>query len=247
MFNGANYSGWQVQPHTPTIQGTIEEKLSTILQEAIKLIGCGRTDARVHAKQFFAHFDPIQSLDANFPEWANRVLPRDIWAKALYQPRERIHARFDARERTYEYLICTNRNPFYINLATYCYQDLDIDRLNETCPILYQYEDYQAFSKINKDLKHYHCQVHEALWEQIDDHLFKFTITANRFVRSMVRLLVATMIKVGNGKMSLTEFEEVLAAKDRDRTADAAPPDGLYLSNVTYDEEVLALIGADRN
>lgn len=243
MFNGAHYSGWQVQPHSPTIQGTMQEKLSTILQEEVKLIGCGRTDARVHAKQFFAHFDPVQPLDANFVEWANRILPRNIWVKALYEPQERIHARFDAKSRTYEYLICTNRNPFYIDLATYFYRDLDVGLLNDACRILYKYQDFEAFSKVNKDLKHYQCDVYNAQWEQVDDHLFKLTITANRFVRSMVRLLAATMIKVGNGKMSVEEFEEILASRDRNRTPDAAPPDGLYLSEVQYDEGMLQPVG----
>jgi len=239
-FKGAKYSGWQIQKNAPTIQETLQDALGTILREGIKLIGCGRTDSRVHAREFFAHFDTDHTLDGLFAEKLNRLLPRDIWVKKIWQPESpRAHARFDAYHRTYEYWICTNRDPFYLDLATYYFHQLDLDRMNHACRYLFKYEDFETFSKINPNLKHYKCQVYEAVWEQVDDHLFKFTVSANRFVRSMVRMLTATLIRVGNGKMNVAEFEDILAKRDRSLSADAAPPDGLYLSRVLYPEGFL--------
>ncbi len=242
-FNGAKYSGWQIQRNSPTIQETLQDSIGTILQEETKLIGCGRTDARVHAKEFYAHFDTDHTLDNNFAEKANRILPRDIWVKNLLRPTSpKAHARFDAYHRTYEYWLCTNRNPFYLDLATYYFHHVDLDRMNQASGYLKKYEDYETFSKINPNLKHYKCQVYDAWWEEVDDHLFKFTISANRFVRSMVRLIVATLIRVGNGRMNIAEFEDILAARDRSLSADAAPPDGLYLSQVLYPNGLLQMV-----
>ncbi len=239
-FNGSQYSGWQIQKNSPTIQETLQENLGTMLQEETKLIGCGRTDSRVHAKEFYAHFDTNQSLDAHFVEKANRILPRDIWVKNIFKPnRPTAHARFDAYQRTYEYWICTNRNPFYLNLATYYFHPIDIDRMNQACQYLMQFEDFETFSKINPNLKHYKCYVYQANWQQLDDHLFKFTISANRFVRSMVRLLTATLIRVGIYRMNIAEFEDILAQRDRSQSADAAPPDGLYLSHILYPDGLM--------
>ena len=220
-YKGANYSGWQIQKNAPTVQETMQEKFGKLLQEDLKLIGCGRTDSRVHARDFYAHFDSAHELDSNFVEQANRILPRDIWVKNLLVPsNEKAHARFDAFQREYEYWICTNRNPFYIDLATYYFHSLDLGQMNDACNCLMNYEDFETFSKINRNLKHYKCQVYDAQWEQMDDHLLKFTISANRFVRGMVRLLVATLVKVGNGKMSPEDFEYRLAQRDRDLSSD---------------------------
>ena len=239
-FKGAEYCGWQIQKNAPTVQETMQEKLGTLLQEELKLIGCGRTDSRVHAKEFYAHFDTDHTLDGGFVEKANRILPRDIWVKQLHKPSvERAHARFDAVERTYEYWICTNRNPFYIDLATYYFHSLDLEAMNDACRCLIQYEDFETFSKINRNLKHYKCQVHTAYWEEVDDHLVKFSISANRFVRGMVRLIVATLIKVGNGKITADDFERRLAQRDRSLATDAAPPDGLYLAKIKYPDGLL--------
>lgn len=235
-FNGAAYSGWQIQRNAPTIQQTLQEGMGTILREPVKLIGCGRTDTGVHAKDFYAHFDTDQALQPQFPEKLNRLLPRDIWVKELYQPTAITnHARFHATQRTYEYWLCTTRNPFYLNLATYYHrQPLDLDRMNEAAAYLTQYEDFETFSKVNPNLSHYKCQIPEAFWTWETNELLKFTIRANRFVRGMVRLIVASLVKVGNGRLNPEDFEARLAARDRQQAADAAPPDGLYLADIQY-------------
>lgn len=240
-FNGASYCGWQIQHNAPTVQQTLQQDLGTILREPVKLIGCGRTDSRVHAKDFYAHFDTDQVLDASFVEKFNRILPRDIWIKQLFQPAELTnHARFHAKQRTYEYWICTTRNPFYLNLATYYFQQpLDLDAMNEAAAYLTHYEDYETFSKVNPNLSHYKCHVEEAYWTQETPELIRFTIRANRFVRGMVRLIASTLVKVGNGRLSPEDFEARLAARDRQMATDAAPPDGLYLSDIRYPEGML--------
>ena len=240
-FNGAAYCGWQIQKNAPTVQETLQEGMGTILQELVKLIGCGRTDSRVHAKDFYAHFDTDQILNSSFVEKLNRILPRDIWVKQLFQPSAITnHARFHATQRTYEYWICTTRNPFYLNLATYYHRlPLNVERMNAAAARLLQYEDFETFSKINPNLNHYKCQVHEAFWTQQNQELLKFTIRANRFVRGMVRLIVASLVRVGNGRISPEEFEARLAARDRQQAADAAPPDGLYLAHIQYPADTL--------
>ncbi len=240
-FNGSAYSGWQIQRHSPTVQQTLQDNMGTLLQEEVKLIGCGRTDARVHAKDFYAHFDTDQALSGEWVEKINRILPRDIWVKQLFKPAAVTnHARFHATQRTYEYWICTTRNPFYLNLATYYHhQALNLDRLNEAATCLTRYEDFETFSKVNPNLSHYKCHVQEAFWTQETPALIKFKIRANRFVRGMVRLVVGTMVKVGNGRLNPEDFADRLAARDRQKAADAAPPDGLYLANIQYPEGML--------
>ena len=235
-FNGAAYCGWQIQHNAPTIQQTLQDNLGTILREPVKLIGCGRTDSRVHAKDFYAHFDTDQQLDTRYVEKLNRILPRDIWVMDLLSPTKITgHARFHATQRSYEYWVCTTRNPFYLNLATYCFQQPpDLDAMNEAAAYLPEYEDYETFSKVNPNLSHYKCQVTEAYWTQETPELIKFTIHSNRFVRGMVRLIVSTLIRVGNGRLTPKDFEARLAARDRQQAADAAPPDGLYLSHIQY-------------
>lgn len=239
-FRGAVYHGWQRQKNHVTVQQVMEDRLSTLLQEKMKVIGCGRTDSRVHAKNYYLHFDTSHDLENRFLRKLNSLLPGDIWAKEIFAAKHKeLSARFDAISRTYEYWICTIKDPFYIDLATYFYQPMDLELMNRACGYLMKFEHFESFSKLNKDLNNYRCEVYEASWDRRTGELLCFRITANRFVRSMVRLIVGTMADLGTGKISLEEFRKTLEKRDRKLSGKAAPPDGLYLTDVEYPGDAL--------
>ncbi len=233
-YNGKNYHGWQQQPDAITVQEVLESALSVILRSKIQVMGAGRTDAGVHAKQLFAHFD-FQSIDS-IPDLIfklNSFLPKDISIQDLFLVEENTHARFDATEREYEYLISFRKNPFTDDFSHLIHYKPNINLMNEAANELLNYKDFQCFSRTNSDVKTYYCDVKEAYWE-IKDSQLKFTIKADRFLRNMVRAIVGTLLDVGFEKTTISQFHEILKSKDRSEAGSSAPAKGLYLTKVIY-------------
>lgn len=237
-YNGKNYHGWQNQPDVITVQEVLENSLSTLLREKIQVMGAGRTDAGVHAKQLFAHFDcePIDSIE-DFIFKLNSFLPKDISIQNIFPVKEDAHARFDALEREYEYLISFQKNPFTEDFSHLIHYKPNIDLMNEAASELLNYKDFQCFSRSNTDVKTYFCDVKEAYWK-IENSQFIFTIKADRFLRNMVRAIVGTLLDVGFEKTSISQFHEILKSKDRSKAGTSAPAKGLYLTKVVYPERI---------
>ncbi|WP_439880947.1 tRNA pseudouridine(38-40) synthase TruA [Pontibacter sp. MBLB2868] len=241
-YDGTRFHGWQVQPNALTVQEVLEDSLSKMLREPISTTGSGRTDTGVHASQQFVHFDTEQLLDPQHVVFRlNRILPNDIAALNLYLVTDEAHARYDAFARTYHYHITLRKDPFKRYHAWYHSRPLDIAKMNEAAAILLKYEDFTTFSKVKGDTKHYRCEMYEATWKQEGEELL-FTISANRFLRGMVRLVVGTLVDVGRGKLSVQEFEKIIASQDRSRSSAAAPSEGLFLAKVEYPENIFQKI-----
>lgn len=216
----------------------MNEKLSLQLGEPIHCIGCGRTDTGVHAKKFFLHFDAEARLKQGFLKKLNSFLPQDIAAAHLYIAPPEANARFDAVERSYTYLVSLQKNPFLTEYAAFLWKEPDLKQMNEAAKILLQYDDFTALSKVSKDQLHHLCNIRYAQWKRYGDKLV-FHITANRFLRGMVRLVVGSLLLVGHDKMSIGEFREMIESKDRKKAGGAAPAQGLYLSDVRYPDGLL--------
>lgn len=234
-YNGKNYFGFQVQPREITVQEVVEKALSTILREEIKITGAGRTDSGVHAKMMFAHFDTAQNFGENLVDRLNSFLPSDIAVKRIFQVKEDFHARFDATFRTYEYYISLEKNPFAQDSSWQIWKrNLDINRMNEACKILFDFEDFTSFSKVHTETRTNNCKIYKAFWEQRGMEL-KFTISADRFLRNMVRAIVGTMVEIGNGKIEPSDLRKIIEDKNRNSAGTSAPAQGLFLVEVGYD------------
>lgn len=237
-FNGAHYHGWQIQNEVVTVQGTLSEHISIMLGEKTTCMGCGRTDAGVHATKYMTHFDAKSKLDFHFARKLNSFLPRDISILNMYSLKRRIHARFDAISRSYKYILSRGKNPFMLELCAPTYEKYDLDLLNKASEIVKETKDFETFSKGHNAHSHYLCDVHSAYWEETAD-AYVFYIEANRFVRSMIRMMVGTMTRVGSGKLSLDRFREIIDARDRTKSGKAIAASGLYFVDVKYPENVL--------
>ena len=236
-YNGSAYHGWQRQPNAISVQQVLEESLSTILQETIVVFGAGRTDAGVHASQMFAHFDVDRQLPEALVFKLNSLLPVDIAVHDLFEVKEDAHARFNAQSRSYIYKISVRKNVFNTHFAFSFHKDLNIGRMNEACKILFQYKDFQCFSKSNTDVKTYHCKIMEAQWYVKDDELH-FQITADRFLRNMVRAIVGTLIEIGVGKLDVEDLHKIITSKDRSEAGFSVPAHGLYLTDISYPDSI---------
>ncbi|WDO12553.1 tRNA pseudouridine(38-40) synthase TruA [Flavobacterium sp. WW92] len=233
-YNGKNYHGWQQQPNAPSVQETLGKALSVLLRDTIEIMGAGRTDTGVHAKQMFAHFNVENSLDIDFLKAKlNSYLPKDIAIIHIHSVSDDAHARFDAVKRTYEYHINTIKDVFEEQHSWYFHQKLDIEKMNQAAKILFEFSDFQCFSKVNTDVKTFQCKIMEADWKQNDNKLI-FTIAADRFLRNMVRAIVGTLVEVGIGKTSLEDFRKIIESKDRNQAGPSAPAHGLFLTKVEY-------------
>jgi len=234
-YNGKNYFGYQIQPEAISVQEELEKALSTILRENIKTTGAGRTDTGVHARKMFAHFDTEQPVDENLSRRLNSFLPPDISIKRIFPVKHDFHARFDATFRTYEYYISLEKNPFTEESAwQHWRKPLDVDKMSEACTILFEYEDFTSFAKLHTDNKTNLCKIYKAEWEQ-DGSELKFTVSANRFLRNMVRAIVGTLVEVGTGKLKPEEVRRVIEDRHRNSAGTSAPAHGLYLVDVGYD------------
>jgi tRNA pseudouridine38-40 synthase len=242
-YNGANFNGWQIQDNTPnTIQEVLEKKMSMILSETIKVVGCGRTDTGVHAKDYFAHFDSekidLHIADTNYVYKLNKVLPFEIAVKRIYLVKDDASARFDAEYRSYEYLLHSNKNPFLTSTSLLYYGDLNLDAMNEAAAYLLTVTDFTSFSKVNTQTKTNICNVVFAQWSKLSNTEFVFTITANRFLQNMVRAIVGTLLEVGKGKMNLEEFKIIIENKNRSDAGMSVAGHALYLTNIQYPENI---------
>ncbi|AZA88094.1 tRNA pseudouridine(38-40) synthase TruA [Chryseobacterium shandongense] len=236
-YNGKNYFGYQIQPNAISVQEEMEKALSTILREEIKTTGAGRTDTGVHAKKIFAHFDTEKVLDQDLTRRLNSFLPPDISVKRIFPVKNDFHARFDATYRTYEYYISLEKNPFTEDSAWQHWRRLlDINPMNDACKILFEYEDFTSFAKLHTDNKTNLCKIYKAEWEQNGSEL-KFMVSANRFLRNMVRAIVGTMVEIGAGKLKPEDLRSVIENKNRNSAGTSAPAHGLYLVDVGYDFE----------
>lgn len=235
-FDGSAYHGWQVQPNAISVQEIVDESLKKIFRnDTIKTVGCGRTDTGVHASSFYLHFDlPEELTDEEKERYRlNNVLPFDIACKRILRVLPGAHARFDAIERSYEYRLHFQKDPFLLNHSTYIGYELDIAAMNKATMELLHVEDFAAFCKSGSDQHTTLCDVREASWLKQGGQAH-FTIRADRFLRNMVRAIVGTLIDVGRSKISGDEFVEIIRSKDRSKAGTSAPAQGLYLTEVKY-------------
>lgn len=236
-FNGKAYHGWQRQENSITVQEVLEEGLRLIFGEAAALTGAGRTDTGVHATKFFAHFNLSFSLGGE--ELAQKVyklnsyLPGDIYIFDIWPVDPYAHARFDAVSRTYEYVITTRKDPFRQDAAWYVYHALDVGLMNKASQVLFDYTDFTSFSKLHTQVKTNNCKLMEAYWKE-DGKLLVFHITADRFLRNMVRAIVGTLVDIGRGRIGVEELRRIIEAKDRSEAGLSVPAHGLYLIDVKY-------------
>jgi tRNA pseudouridine38-40 synthase len=233
-YKGTNYFGWQYQPDAISVQETLNKALSTLLKTNIDILGAGRTDSGVHAKEMFAHFDYETEIDIEKLVYKlNSFLPKDIAVFKIIKVHDEAHARFDATKRTYEYHIHTKKNAFESDDSWYYSLPLDVAKMNEACKILFEYIDFECFSKTNTDVNTFNCKIFEANWQQNEDKLV-FIIAADRFLRNMVRAIVGTMINIGSGKVSLNDFRQIIESKNRSKAGFSVPAHGLYLTKIEY-------------
>ncbi len=234
-YNGKNYHGWQIQPDAISVQEKINKAVSTILRKEIVVVGAGRTDTGVHASQMFAHFETDKELDNNFAYKLNAILPDDIVIFNIKLVHNEAHTRFDALSRSYEYKIWLGRNPFLLETTLQLHhQRLNIDLMNEAATILYEYEDFECFSKVKTDVHTFNCNVTNAKWV-LNKNELTFHISANRFLRNMVRAIVGTLIDVGKEKITVKDFRTVIESKNRSNAGTSVPAKGLFLTKVEYD------------
>lgn len=233
-YKGTNYHGWQSQPDAISVQECLEKALQTLLRKPISIVGAGRTDSGVHAKQMFAHFDFYEIIDSEkLVRKLNSFLPKDIAVFDILTVHDDAHARFDATKRTYEYHIHTQKNAFEYDDSWYYSHALNIEKMNEACKILFDYIDFECFSKTHTDVNTFNCKIYEAFWKQNGNQLV-FTISADRFLRNMVRAIVGTMINIGLEKISLEDLKKIIESKDRGQAGFSVPAHGLYLTKIEY-------------
>jgi len=238
-YNGKNYHGWQVQPNVITVQEKINEGLSKLLRVPINIMGAGRTDAGVHALQMYAHFDVELEIDITLIlDRLNSFLPEDIVIYRIFEVDEKSHTRFHAISRSYKYQIYLGRNPFLLDTTWQIYRNrLDVDKMNEAAKLLLNHADFKCFSK-STDVNTYICDVIFAEWKQTDN-LLVFHISANRFLRNMVRAIVGTLIDVGMNKISIDDFKKILDSRSRSEAGFSVPARGLFLTHIKYPESIL--------
>jgi tRNA pseudouridine38-40 synthase len=242
-YNGSSFNGWQTQPNGITVQEELEKGLGILLLKGIGVNGCGRTDTGVHASEFYAHFDideasMILSCD-QLKYKLNLFLPLGIVIHEIFKVRSDIHARFSAISRTYRYQISLEKNPFSNGLTYFYHHRLDMDAMNKAAAILMEYNDFSCFSKTRTQVKTNICTIKKAIWGQ-NGSMLVFTITADRFLRNMVRAIVGTMLDVGRNRITLDDFRKVIEGKNRSNAGFSVPPQGLFLSKVEYNDFIRA-------
>lgn len=239
-FLGTNYHGWQKQKNANSVQSVLCESLSVILKEKISITGAGRTDTGVHAREFFAHFN-TNSLDEKqrmeLVSHLNGYLPFDIAIQEIVPVSPGSHARFSAVSRTYQYIIAQTKDPFLSGFVFYYSVPLDIQKMNEGAAVIKSCKDFTSFAKLPSETKTNICQITDIWWEKKGSLLF-FNITANRFLRNMVRAIVGTLIDLGRGKSDLNELKEIIEAKNRSAAGASVPACGLYLTSIRYAENI---------
>ncbi len=237
-YDGTQYHGWQIQNNARTVQGVLNESLSTILRTDISTIGSGRTDTGVHATMQIVHFDFEKEIDGcQFIAKLNSLLPQDIAANQLRRVREGASARFEAVSRTYIYKIHKHKNPFKQGQSYHFNQPIDLKQMNVCCDLIKNWSDFEAMSKAKTEVNNFNCEVFEARWEKHNDETH-FQVSANRFLRGMIRALVGTMLDVFQGRRTIEEFQCILESRDRKKAGRSVPAHGLYLWDIAYPKEI---------
>ncbi|MBT1690866.1 tRNA pseudouridine(38-40) synthase TruA [Dawidia soli] len=237
-YHGAAYSGWQSQPNAVGIQAVVEDALTKLLREEISITGSGRTDAGVHCEQQFFHADIEKEFDRSaLLAKLNSFLPKSIAIHSIRPVHPEASARYDAYERTYHYRITRVKDPFSEGLALHYFRPLDVGAMNRAAATMLGEHDFACFSKVQTDVNHFRCDMKKAEWRE-DGSRLEFTITANRFLRGMVRAIVGTLLDVGNGRTSLREFQAIVQSGDRKKAGANVAPHGLYLSRVKYHSRI---------
>lgn len=245
-YDGTRYHGWQIQPNGISVQEELQRCLTILLREPIEVVGAGRTDAGVHARMMVAHWDwnpsiqianevrNVREIDCGQLVYKlNKLLPKDIAVQKVEPVSDEMHARFSATARTYHYFIHTRKDPFLEAYSWRVLFSLDFEKMNEAAKVLMEYEDFTSFSKTNTDTKTNICHITEAKWEQFGEQ-WRFTITANRFLRNMVRAIVGTLVEVGRGRMTVADVRRVIEAKDRCKAGESVPGNALFLVDIKY-------------
>jgi tRNA pseudouridine38-40 synthase len=236
-YLGTHYNGWQVQPNAVSVQATLESALATILRQAIGVAGCGRTDAGVHARYYVAHFDADGEIPHAFLQSLNSLLPKDIAVHGYRAVEPDAHARYDAYERSYEYHIALRKDPFSTETAWFFpqHEKLDITKMQAVADLLLQYAVFFPFCKTDSSTEGYGCEMKMAFWEyKPEEYRLVFHITANRFLRGMVRLIVGACINAGLGKIRIEEVKSALDDQKPLKKSLSVPPQGLFLTGVKY-------------
>jgi tRNA pseudouridine38-40 synthase len=234
-YLGTNYHGWQKQLDMISVQSQVNHALETALQESIDVVGAGRTDTGVHASGYVAHFDSEQIItdDKKLVFKLNKILPKDIAVYEVKRVADDFHARFDAVSRTYEYSIVQFKDPFSVGRSYFVINELDVDALQKASNLLYNHKNFKSFSKVKTDVYTFDCEIKKAVWHQRGYHLV-FEISANRFLRNMVRAIVGTLVEVGLNKISVDDFNEIILAQDRSRAGKSVPAHALVLKDIEY-------------
>lgn len=234
-YDGSRYHGWQVQPNGDSVQAQLQRALSLLLRSDISVTGAGRTDAGVHARMMVAHFDTEVAVDCQQLCYKlNKLLPSDIAVSRVVQVAATMHARFSATSRTYHYYLHTKKDPFLRHTSCEIHYPLDFAAMARAAELLKGYEDFGAFCKAHADVKTTLCRVTAAEWHQTSPTTWFFEITANRFLRNMVRAVVGTLIEVGRGRMTLDDFRRVVEGKKRTAAGESMPAHALFLEEVEY-------------
>lgn len=237
-YDGSAYSGWQIQQNAISVQETLQKALSTLCKEEVQLVGSGRTDTGVHATRQVAHFDIDIVLSAeDLVHKLNSFLPSDIAVHAIYPVHEEAHARFSAINRSYEYHIHQEKNPFLRERSYFFNPKLNLELMNKAAAVLMEYDDFESFSRVKTEVYTFQCKITRAEWEKKADQLI-FHVTANRFLRGMVRALVGTLLEIGQERMSIQQLREIIESKDRRKAGRAVPPQGLYLTTISYPDDI---------
>lgn len=239
QFNGTHYSGWQIQPNAPTIQQELIKALETLLKHPVDLVGAGRTDTGVHAREFYAHFDtPFSTTELEQKQILkslNAMVGNDIFIEAIIPVPLSLHARFSAISRTYRYYITLQKDPFHQQFAFLWFGNPQLEAMNKACSYLFDYSDFTSFSKLHTQTATNNCKILTANWEQ-QENLLIFTIEADRFLRNMVRAITGTMLEIGRGRLKPEDICSIIEAKDRNRAGTSVPACGLFLEKIKYPE-----------
>ena len=236
-YKGSPFHGWQIQGNAFTVQECLEKALSTLFRSPITIMGSGRTDTGVHAQLQVCHLDLHQEPGEHFIKAINAILPKEIGVLALRKVTPEAHARFHAIKRSYFYRITFTKNPFFQELSWQLFKQPDVNLMNEAAKILLDYEDFECFSKVHTEVKHFRCKISTAYWEPNGDQLL-FHITANRFLRGMVRSIVGTLLEIGLGHRPVEDMHRIILSKDRVQAGKAAPAKGLFLSQIEYPSDI---------
>ena len=233
-YRGTDFHGSQTQPNGNTVQAEMEQAFATILRTPVALTFAGRTDAGVHADKMVAHFDVEKAVPSYFAARLNNILPDSIAIRDLQRVTDEAHARFDALERTYHYRITMRKDPFVCQTRTRVKEGLDFEAMNEAAQLLLGKQDFASFCRVHTDVKTTICDVREARWVVENEYEAYFVITADRFLRNMVRAVVGTLFEIGRGKMTQAQLADIIAAKDRCKAGHSAPAEGLFLVEIKY-------------